>query len=113
MLSLELHNEIENELARAEQARQKGLESRARVCARRAAGIALRAYYQSHQVPVAQSTIIDLLQLLQDDPQMDSELRRIANLLLTRVDEDFKLPFEGDLITETRRLVLILEKDII
>jgi hypothetical protein len=113
MLSLELHSEIENELARAEQARKDGLEGRARVCARRAAGIVLRAYFQSHQVPKTHFTVYDLLQRLRDEPRTAPELRRIAILLLTRVNEDFQLPVEGDLIAETRQLVLILEKDII
>ena len=112
MLSLELHHEVEKELDRAEKARQDGLEGRARVCARRAAGIVLRAYYQAHPVTPAPASAYDYLQLLRDDPQMNPELRRIADLLLTRVNQDFHLPVETDLIAATRRLVQILEKDI-
>lgn len=112
MLSLENHQEVENELARAEQAQREGLQGRARVCARRAAGIVLRVYYRSHPIASSPASVMDFLQLLRDDPNTGPEARRIANLLLTRVNEDFQLPVEGDLISETRRLIQILEKDI-
>ncbi len=112
MLSLELRNEVEKELARAEKARQEGLEGRSRVCARRAAGMVLRAYYETHPMTPAPPSAYDTLQLLRDDPQMNPELRQIAELLLTRVNQDFHLPEEIDLVAATRRLVEIIEKDI-
>jgi hypothetical protein len=113
MLSVDLRYEIENELARADKARREGLEGRARVCARRAAGLVIKAYFHSHPIASTPVSVYDYLQAFRDDPRTSSDARRIASLLLTRVNEEFQLPVEGDLVSDTRRLVQILEKDII
>ena len=42
----------------------------------------------------------DLLNLLIEDPSLSNELRAIAAHLILRVDEEFKLPADMDLITE-------------
>lgn len=109
---MELHDQVESELARAEKAHLEGLEGRARVCARRAAGFILRVYAQPYLDSPQPTNAYDLLQVVRDTPRFPGEVRRIAGLLLTRVNEDFELPDHTDLVAETRRLVQLVESEI-
>jgi hypothetical protein len=111
MIDQEDYEQIEAELARAEAARLDGFEGRARVCARRAAGIAIRAYTQAHQIDVPQASAYDLLVALEQMPGIPDEARHAARLLTERVDVDYTLPLDVDLITECRRLVTALASD--
>jgi HEPN domain-containing protein len=95
---------LEMEFERAEDARARGNEGQARVCARRAAGIAIRAYYARRGQSVRTPSAYDLLQLVADEPDLSSELKRAAAYLTLRVTEEFKLPVEVDLLEEARKL---------
>jgi len=101
--------QIEAELAHAEAARRDGFEGRARVCARRAAGLAIRAYAQRHGLDLPYSSAYDLLISLADISSIPDEARQAALLLTERVDTDFKLPADVDLISEARRLIAALD----
>ena len=94
---------IQIEFERAEQARARGNEGQARVCARRAAGIAAREYFTRRGEVVRTSSAYDLLNLLKDDPRLSSDLKLIADHLTLRVNEEFKLPVDVDLIAEARK----------
>ena len=94
--------EIEAEFERAEQARERGNEGQARVCARRAAGIAVREYLTRHGIRPPSLSAYDLLNLVKGDPQISPPLKKIANHLTLQVTEEFKLPVEADLIAEAR-----------
>lgn len=96
--------QLESEFERAEAARKHGNEGQARVCARRAAGIAIREYYARHGRPVRTPSAYDLLQLLAEEPHLSSDLRRTAGYLTLRVTEGFKLPVDVDLVDEARKL---------
>ncbi len=97
-------SEIQAEFSKAEQARARGNEGQARVCARRAAGIAARQYLSRHGVPLRTSSAYDLLKLVADDPALSQSVRDAASHLTLRVDEEFKLPSGLDLIAEARAL---------
>jgi hypothetical protein len=94
--------EIEAEFKKAEQARAGGKEGQARVCARRAAGIAAREYLTRQGERLPSVSAYDLLNVLKDDPRFSSELKQIAHHLTLRVTEEFKLPVDADLIAEAR-----------
>lgn len=96
--------ELDNELARAKEARLRGNEGRARVCARRAVGIATRLYLDAHGVEVGSSSVLDLLDRLIDQPGVDDNTRRLARLFALRVDTEFKLPAGVDLVAEAVNL---------
>jgi hypothetical protein len=110
MIVQEVLDRIETELAQAEAARSSGLEGRARVSARRAAGMAVRAFLQARGDEVGSASVIDLLQLLRDQPETPDDLRKVLEHLLARVNQDFELPHTVDLISETRWLVQTLNK---
>ncbi|HJR79292.1 MAG TPA: hypothetical protein VJ821_04410 [Anaerolineales bacterium] len=96
--------EIEAEFERAEQSRLRGNEGQARVCARRAAGIAARQYFDRRGEKIRTPSAYDLLNRLAQDPALSNELRQSAVYLTLRVNEEFKLPVNVDLIAEARKL---------
>jgi HEPN domain-containing protein len=93
-------SDIQAELEKARQARQRGNEGRARVCARRAAGIAVREYLSRRGVRPPSTSAYDLLNQIRDDPYLSPGLKRIAEHLTLRVTEEFKLPVDADLVAE-------------
>jgi hypothetical protein len=95
--------EIEAEFEKADQARARGNEGQARVCARRAAGIAVREYLTRQGIRPPSVSAYDLLNLLKDDPQLAPDLKLIAEHLTLRVTQEFKLPVDADLIAEARK----------
>ena len=95
---------IQKEFELAEQARARKNEGQARVCARRAAGIAIREHLTRRGIRPPSTSSYDLLNLLKDDPLLSSDLKLIADHLTLRVTEEFKLPVDADLVAEARTL---------
>ena len=93
---------MQMEFDRATQARERGNDGQARVCARRAAGIAIREYLTRQGIRPPSNSAYDLLNLIKDDPHLSSDLKQIADHLTLRVTEEFKLPIDADLIAEAR-----------
>ncbi len=106
----ELRAQIQLEFERAANARAKGNEGQARVCARRAAGLAIRDYLTRQGTPPSSASAIDLLNLLKNDSRLDPSLKLIIDHLTLRVTEEFKLPVDADLVAEARTLCEALEK---
>ncbi len=106
-----LHEQLEREFTLAEQARARGNEGQARVCARRAAGIAIREYLLRRGIHPPSASAYDLLNLLKDDPLLSPDLKLLADHLTLRVTEDFRLPVNADLIAEARILCEALLKE--
>ena len=96
--------EIQAELDQAEAARSAGNEGKARVCARRAAGIAARLYYHRHGVRVESSSAYYLLSTLAEKLDLEDGIRKAARNLTRQVDPDFRLPPGVDLIAEAREV---------
>ena len=97
---MDFHTEIDAELVKAKQARGRGNEGQARVCARRAAGIAIREFLRRNGIRPPSPSAVDLLNLIKDDPRLSPDLKLIADHLTLRVTEEFKLPIQVDLIAE-------------
>jgi hypothetical protein len=110
---MDLAEEIDTELAGAISARQAGNEGRARVCARRAAGLAARDFLNRHGFkPSRRERGEDLrgsayqsLHTLADFPGLASELVEAAQHLTMRVSAEFQLPPGIGLIAEARQLI--------
>ncbi len=101
--------EIQAEFEKAEQARARGNEGQARVCARRAAGIAAREYLSRGGMRPRTSSAYDVLRLLADDPSVPTNVKEAALRLTLRVDEEFRLPPGIDLLAEARMVCKVLE----
>jgi hypothetical protein len=95
-------SEIAAEFDRAALARQHKNEGQARVCARRAAGIAIREYLSRRGIRPPSASAYDLLNLVKDDPLLPPDLKPIAEHLTVRVTEEFKLPMDVDLVAEAK-----------
>jgi HEPN domain-containing protein len=96
-------SEIQTEFDRAEHARARGNEGQARVCARRAAGIAAREYFTRRGEKVRTPSAYDLLNILAEEQSLSAELRQSARYLTLRVNEEFKLPVSVDLVAEAKK----------
>ena len=100
----DLKTQLRNEFEKAQQARINKNEGQARVCARRAAGIAAREYLARNGTRIPNMSAYDLLNLLKEDALLSSEMHLIVDHLTVRVTEDFELPVQADLIAEARIL---------
>jgi hypothetical protein len=101
---MDWQSQIQAEFDKARQARDRGNEGQARVCARRAAGIAAREYFARKRRAARTSGAYDVLNLLMEDQTLADDLRQAATYLTLRVNQDFKLPVDVDLIAVARKL---------
>jgi HEPN domain-containing protein len=104
-------DELRRELEQAEAARASGNEGRARVCARRAAGIAAREYLKRIGQPVQTASVLTLLNHIQTQAVLSPDLKQAAAHLTLRVTETFSLPVPTDLIAEASKLCHALLPD--
>ena len=96
--------QLRKEFEKAQQARINKNEGQARVCARRAAGIAIREYLTRNGTRVPSMSAYDLINLLKEDAQLPPDMKLIVDHLTVRVTEEFQLPFDADLVVEARIL---------
>lgn len=99
---------IEQELTQARRAREAGNEGQARVCARRAAGLAIKAWYQRRDGPGWGGDALTQLKRLQGDESVPEHIRQAAMRLTTKVDFEHKLPFEEDAVEDARGIIVAL-----
>jgi hypothetical protein len=99
---------IDRELEDAVHAREAGNPGRARVCARRAAGLAAQAYLTRHAQPAGSPSAIQTLHDLAAASGAPERARLAANRLVERVDMTFNLPSGVDLIEEARVVIRLL-----
>jgi hypothetical protein len=92
------------ELQQAEAARAVGNEGRARVCARRAAGIVGKEYLRRQGIALATPSAYDVLRTLRTIPGLSPEAHAATAHFLVKVDTQFVLPVEADLLAEARWL---------
>ena len=95
---------FQQEIRRADDCRARSNEGQARVCARRAAGVAVREYLARRGVKSLSPSAYDLLKSLIELADVSPAARQSAEYLTLRVDEEFKLPTQVDLIHEARAL---------
>ncbi len=96
---------LDVELSHADQARLSGNEGMARVCARRAAGIAVRAYFLQKQMDFSDPSAFAVLTRLNQLDSTPADIRSIADDLLMRVTPNYQLPISTDLTAQAKRLI--------
>jgi hypothetical protein len=97
------------ELQNAREARASGLEGRARVCARRSAGLAIRDYLTEKNGASRHNSLFELI--------VDKSIRGLLPIQLVphldrlslRVNQQFQLPDGVDLISEAIMVISLLE----
>ena len=107
----EWQQELKTEFELAASARARENEGRARVCARRAAGVAIREYLARRGIFLPNASAYDLLIHLTESPEITPDLKQICVHLTMRVTDEFKLPLDVDLVDESRHLCITLLPD--
>ncbi|RMF45097.1 MAG: hypothetical protein D6755_08495 [Anaerolineae bacterium] len=102
---------FEKELQAAEQARAQKNEGRARVCARRAVGILLDAWFASQGIAFNKPSAYEKLRYFLTLDTLPEEVREVAQHFTVRVTTEYTLPIEADLIAEARWLCAKLSPD--
>lgn len=97
--------QIKAELDHAQRARAEGNEGKARVCARRAAGIAAGEYLRNNGFPDPGLNAYQRIKYLCEIPEISSEICQVAKHFLVRVTPDHNLPIDIDLIADANWLV--------
>lgn len=92
------------EIRQAESAREAGNEGMARVCARRAAGIAAGEYLRRHGLSLSNPSAYTRLKFLLQVPQTSQAVQEVVNHFIMRINPDKSLPVPADLIAEARWL---------
>ncbi len=109
MIADSYRKKMDQELEIARQSRRMGLEGRARVCARRAAGAAIRGFFLAHHLALLNQNVYELLQYCSTLEFLPPRAQESARNLSLRVDEHFHLPPGVDLLEETEKLIQVLE----
>ena len=97
-------NAFRNEIKTAENARQKGNEGMARVCARRAAGIVIEEYFLRRGINMPNQNIQIQVNTLLDQDNLSPKIREVGSHLILNVTPDHTLPLDFDLISEVNWL---------
>lgn len=92
------------EIQQAKNARLSGNEGRARVCARRAAGIVIGEYLSRIDGDFIDHGAYDNLRYFITLPDVSSRLKKIVSYFVLRVDENHELPVDIDLIQEAIKI---------
>ena len=96
---------IAAELQMAASARFSGNEGKARVCARRAAGWAIRGWQERQGILEGVTSAHRLLHEASLDRSFPSHIRAAAAHLVLRITEDHELPINADVLDDARVLV--------
>ena len=97
-------NSFYREIQLAVNARRSGSEGRARVCARRAAGIVVGKYLSRIDENFSDRGVYDNLRYFISLSQISPEYKETASYFVLRVDEKHNLPIDVDLIKEALKL---------
>ncbi len=96
---------VRHELALAEQYRSEGNPGKSRVCARRAAGWAIRPLFQREEGAKPPSNVVALLRWFSESSLETQELRLAARRLTVAVTTEHALPHLQDPLEDARRIV--------
>jgi hypothetical protein len=91
---------INKELAGARNAAGAGNDGMTRVCARRAAGVAIAWYIAEYPGAVKGTDALSRLKYLAEDPTFPADVREAAQKLITRITDRFQYPFSTDPIAD-------------
>lgn len=96
----------------ARQSRLEGNEGRARVCARRAAGAAAQGFLRKAGLGDRSENALDSLRALKAELELPARVERAVDFLLQRVDSEYNLPPDVDLIAEAETVIDYINFDV-
>jgi hypothetical protein len=107
---------IAGELRRSEEARARGNEGMARVCARRAAGWAIQAHLGQRGIDLHTTSVLDHFRYMQTEPSTAPDLLPLLEHLIQpklrpNIEEDSFFPEGIDLLADAQQLIAALFPD--
>jgi hypothetical protein len=96
------------EIDQARIARIQGKEGKARVCARRAAGLVVNEYLRRRGIRIESPNALARLKYLRDMREVAPRARELAEHFLQRVTPAHELPLDTDLIQDACELAQAL-----
>jgi hypothetical protein len=96
---------IEHEFSAAEAARKNGNDGMVRVCARRAAGVAITFWLEDNPRTGWGVDAMSQLRNLQTDPLMPDEVRAAAGRLTTKITGQFTSPFSQHPLADAQLII--------
>jgi hypothetical protein len=103
--------QIQEELLLAKQSRKEGNEGRARVCARRAAGAAVQLFLSQEDNRKQTDNTFQSLRTFRGREHLPDRVHLAVCRLTQRVNQDYQLPAEVDLIEEAGIVINYLGLD--
>ena len=97
--------QIDRELAAAQAALQSGNDGKARVCARRAVGIAAEAWLEQQSDRQWRGDAMEYLRQIQQEASFPLPIRQAAERLITPVPRQHEAPFTADPIGDARVII--------
>ena len=110
-MTINWKKQLHKEFKMAEDARNANNHGKMRVCARRAAGSAIREYLTKRGITPPSISAYDLLKYLEGLDETPPDLRLACANLQMRVTEEFQLPINVDLVAEAKKIVSTLAPD--
>lgn len=105
-------DEIEKELNRGRQAKEDGNEGKTRVCARRAAGVAIRLWKDKRGRDIKWGTsAMSQLKTMALDESFPESVRQAAERLTSQQLPDHTMPFDNDPLEDAVILIEHLLKE--
>ncbi|MDH4069055.1 MAG: hypothetical protein OEV30_01390 [Ignavibacteria bacterium] len=101
----EAREQSRRELDQAGQAIAEGNAGKARVCSRRAAGIAIRFWLQEHPRRMWGVDAMNQLRNLHLDQSIPQSVRAAAKRLTSRVNPEFGPPHKEDPVEDSRTII--------
>jgi hypothetical protein len=91
-----VYNVAKAELIQGEHAKEIGNIGQTRVCVRRACGMAIEHWLESHPNRNYGASAITMLAKLQEDPTIPKDIRDAAQRLTKKVNNNFEIGIEED-----------------
>ncbi len=101
--------QAQEELLLAKQSRLEGNEGRARVCARRAAGTAVKYYLGKIGLVSPTDNVLQSLDIFRERTTLPDRIEAAVGWLIHRVDDNFNFPEDIDLIHEAKLVLDYLD----
>ena len=106
-------NTVRNELQSAQDARARGNEGMARVCARRAVGWAIKEHLAGKGVELDTPSAYEHIQYILNQEGTRQDTQRVLENMVRRVEKDTDWPVDIDLIAEAKWLIENLTGDVV
>ena len=105
-------DEVEKELARGRKAKEEGNEGMTRVCARRAAGAAIRLWKEAQGRDIKWGTsAMSQIKTMALDESFPDEVRQAAERLTTQQQHDHTMPFDNDPLEDAEIVIKYLSDE--